>query len=953
MKTKRFTTCVVVVVAMLPATVAHATKFWKNSVVNGNWSTGNNWSAVSAAGADNGGVPVGGEAVNIAHSDGTARTVTLDVSTPSLGVVGIDLTGAGVAADTLSITSNNNLTAVTLDVGGYNGTAFTSGRGAVVQSAGTTTVSANGDLILGVGSGSTGTYTLSGGALVANESEVVAFNGTGTFNHSGGTNTINANANGAFFVGFNAGSAGTYNLSGTGALLSNESEYIGYSSNNSYFNQTGGTNTITTGNNLYLGYNSGSAGIYTLSGGTLTVGNDAIVGNSGTGSLWVNSGTTAYVTNNLSINGASVVNINGGTLRFNTISGIDRVNYFSGTVQLGDFFRDLTSDTVITSLFGSSPVIPSGKGLAVEGSSSFGSGDTVAVDGGSLTIDGNFSIGAFSFGALNITNGGTVATGGLSSIALGSGGAASVSISGVGSTWYANSNLNVGDDGLGTLTIQNQALVFVGQSLGIDNIFGAVNLNGGILRFNGSSGTHRINFTSGTIQLAGNRSIGSDAAIVDLFGGAPTLTSGKGLTVEGTATLLTTVTLDGGTLSANQLANGYNLRLQHGTLNLANQAVTIGSGGLLGSTLDLALDMTVNVTLGVTNQGLVTGDGQIGGTFANAAAGQLRAEPGRSLKLTGANNSNAGQINLFGGQLEFTQNLTNNAGAFISGNGTLITSALVNHGTMNFSGAANVVGDVTNSATGKVISSGGGPTTFYDDVVNNGEIRTSTNGFTVFFGAVSGSGTFTGTGTVNFEGDLSPGSSPAAVNFAGDVAFGADAALQIEIGGITAGSQHDKLSIAGDLAFDGALEVALINGFTPTAGQSFNILDWLGTRTGTFSSLELPALTGLAWDTSQLYTDGVLAVAAAGLPGDFNHDNSVDAADYIAWRKGVGVASTPENYNLWQENFARTNLPGGGASVVNESLYAGVPEPASVALLLAAVGILVIPRCLVAAKNCR
>jgi len=128
-------------------------------------------------------------------------------------------------------------------------------------------------------------------------------------------------------------------------------------------------------------------------------------------------------------------------------------------------------------------------------------------------------------------------------------------------------------------------------------------------------------------------------------------------------------------------------------------------------------DMTVNSTLGVINQGLVTGDGQIGGTFANPAASELRAQTGRSLRLTGANNTNAGQIKLFGGELEFTQNLTNSAGAFISGNGSLVVGGgLVNQGTMNLAGTTNIVGEITNAAGGKIISGGGGATIFFDDV---------------------------------------------------------------------------------------------------------------------------------------------------------------------------------------------------------------------------------------------
>ena len=45
-----------------------------------------------------------------------------------------------------------------------------------------------------------------------------------------------------------------------------------------------------------------------------------------------------------------------------------------------------------------------------------------------------------------------------------------------------------------------------------------------------------------------------------------------------------------------------------------------------------------------------------------------------------------------------------------------------------------------------------------------------------------------------------------------------------------------------------------------------------------------------------------LAEPPAGLPGDFNRDNKVDAADYVAWRKtNVPV----DGYNVWVENFGR------------------------------------------------
>jgi len=43
------------VVLVLSSVPAQATNYWKNGVAAGNWGTGNNWSATSAAGLDNAG----------------------------------------------------------------------------------------------------------------------------------------------------------------------------------------------------------------------------------------------------------------------------------------------------------------------------------------------------------------------------------------------------------------------------------------------------------------------------------------------------------------------------------------------------------------------------------------------------------------------------------------------------------------------------------------------------------------------------------------------------------------------------------------------------------------------------------------------------------------------------------------------------------------------------------
>ena len=79
-----------------------------------------------------------------------------------------------------------------------------------------------------------------------------------------------------------------------------------------------------------------------------------------------------------------------------------------------------------------------------------------------------------------------------------------------------------------------------------------------------------------------------------------------------------------------------------------------------------------------------------------------------------------------------------------------------------------------------------------------------------------------------------------------------------------------------------------------------------------------------------------------GLPGDYNDDGTVDAADYVVWRNNVGGSSLPnetvsfgivdqEDYTEWRKNFGSTS-DGSGAI-----LTAAVPEPATWVLIVAGV----------------
>jgi hypothetical protein len=137
----------------------------------------------------------------------------------------------------------------------------------------------------------------------------------------------------------------------------------------------------------------------------------------------------------------------------------------------------------------------------------------------------------------------------------------------------------------------------------------------------------------------------------------------------------------------------------------------------------------------------------------------------------------------------------------------------------------------------------------------------------------------------------------------------------------------------------------------PTLGGVFDLFNW-GTKSGTFSAVNLPALAaGLSWDTSQLYTSGVISITTPpGVSGDYNNNGVVDASDYVLWRNGGPLANevdTPgtvnaADYTAWQSRFGNSSSGTGAGSTANTA----IPEPTSLVLLiLAAAGAFLRPSC--------
>ena len=129
---------------------------------------------------------------------------------------------------------------------------------------------------------------------------------------------------------------------------------------------------------------------------------------------------------------------------------------------------------------------------------------------------------------------------------------------------------------------------------------------------------------------------------------------------------------------------------------------------------------------------------------------------------------------------------------------------------MFFTGITYILGDIDNfiadkdGTGGQIVTTGSSTTNIFDDLAHDGvEIRTSAGSTTVIGGSATGSGPYTGDGTVYFEGDLRLGNSPGAVIFGGNVVLGTASTTQIELGGPTAGVQHDHLDVAGTANLDG------------------------------------------------------------------------------------------------------------------------------------------------------
>ncbi len=186
-------------------------------------------------------------------------------------------------------------------------------------------------------------------------------------------------------------------------------------------------------------------------------------------------------------------------------------------------------------------------------------------------------------------------------------------------------------------------------------------------------------------------------------------------------------------------------------------------------------------------------------------------------------------------------------------------------------------------------------------------------------------------------GNIAIGSSPPTLNF--DV-FDLNGTV-----GSTANMDFDSFTPSGSStafttnlgAFSGSLQIAAGTGQTFAA--SLNL-----TSVGTFTAMYTLNFSDENLAGAQNKSLTLTLTGKVRLAGDFNNDGSVDAGDYVVWKRSFGqtVAAaysgadgdgnlTIDNadYDVWRAHFGQT-APGSGTG---QSLVAAVPEPATFWLL--------------------
>lgn len=453
-------------------------------------------------------------------------------------------------------------------------------------------------------------------------------------------------------------------------------------------NTSSGSLTIANGGQLdnavgFIGYDTNGVGVVTVSGAGSQWNNasDLVVGQSGQGRLDIlDGGFVSASSSYVGVERLGIVNIAGtdGAGTSSTLSLRDHLligETGDATVTVGQGGRLQTGGQIYVDSTGEAKIVVNGgivqSGNAILGINAGYSSEGVLSAGGIWTGADQFTVGLAGEGILRIEDGATL-TSNQGYVGAESGGQGSVTVTGAGSSWeMTGSNLSLGNNGSGQMTIADGGRVFAlrGVDLGSSDAAatGTLTVLGtpgarGVIETNflrGGQGTAAIILDGGMIRAIAHTNnfiadfegqtftLGAAGGVIDTdvfnIGIAPEL-AGPGELIKagaGRLTLTGTSSYSGGTT------------IEAGTLQLGNGGTR---GSILGNVVTHGM-LAFNRSDDVVFAGTLSGNGGVnqrgtGMTTLSADSPTLLGTSRVSDGILSVNGILGGAIDVVGGRLQ-------------------------------------------------------------------------------------------------------------------------------------------------------------------------------------------------------------------------------------------------------------------------------------------------------------
>jgi hypothetical protein len=891
-------------------------------------------------------------------------------------------------ADTVNITSGWTRGNGTLNFNGSSthtlqgGTLTVNGASADVNANGGTTVFQN-------------NLTVSDGNFVLADSATVQFDGTATFadttdfaNNSHTTIIVNGTLNvgdGVVAAGedFNWDAGGfidnttIVNATGVFNIIAENIDAGADDTYNGTITMNSGNVSVNVSDNLWVMAgvlnmaNTTGADIPLLSGDAIQIGDDSgsldsDINVSGTGTSQISPAVTFMSDADVDVATGTTLRID-GNVTFNSVNGVNNAEFTGGgTLQLNGGANLVAEGTTID--------MPSGR-VDLDGVSVvFGAGQTLTVGSG-INSNDDLTLNVTAIGTTGNSFGRSGLAVGADTIVLNDFSDLAVNLTDPNGEWTLNA--------AAVLTINA-----VGGAFGGSGIQGSDFMMAGTANITGNSLWNARTDITGTVNVGAASSLnlrgGTLADFNRLQGGTITGAGAlRALTDEGLAGF--------GTINTDiEFSNNTELRADDGTMTV-NAPIT--DVGVIGTNdADGILDVTVAWNTNVTNSVELKGGEIRGAAITNGGANgingfgllsapvnnntRIDAENGPLLVQTPGNNNewdgtgNTGALNAVSGNLELRDN------AAFAFSGTVAAAAgqqvFANGFELDFQGAStiNLNGGKFKSTESThlrgALNVAAGPDSTMELDVGKTLDFTATSVTTLTGNlvlnddttAVRAGATFAGGGSLKVvnPGTLLPESganinvlvdSSGNLNIAGgpagrvdmkDYQQNASGRMQVGVGGVGL-AQFDRLVISGGAQLSGGLDLSLLGGFLPSAGQTFNIISATGGVSGSFTSVLEPVgmPAGLLFDV--VYSPTLVQLMVVNAPiysADFDLDGDVDGDDLTVWKASFGVDAGADadgdgdsdgaDFMQWQQQLG---------SVPAVPAAGGVPEPASGPLALA------------------